>query len=427
MTRSPRRPLIVGFAALAILLGGFGAWASMASISGAIIASGRIEVDQNRQIIQHPSGGVVDEIAVDEGDLVAEGEVLIRLDDRELATELTIVEGQLFEIIARRARLEAERDDRDALDFDPLLTERPALTEELRDGQERLFAARRVSLENELDQLARRRDQIADQIVGVRAQRTALIEQLSLLREELSNLQSLRERGLAQASAVLTLQREEARLSGRDGELAAEISQAEGRITEIGIEILQRRSARREDAITQLRDLEFNERELTERRIALQRQLDRLLIRAPVSGRIYGLTVFARRAVIGAGDPLMYIVPQDRPLIIAAEVEPIHIDEIHVGQNVTLRLSAFDQRNTPELIGEVVLISADAFEDQTTRASYYRAEIRLGEGELDRLPDDVALVPGMPVESFIRTADRSPLAYLVKPLSDYFAKAFRES
>lgn len=427
MSFSARIPLIIGFVSLLILIGGFGAWAALANISGAIIATGQIEVDQNRQVIQHPTGGVVEEIVVSEGDTVEDGELLIRLDDRELRTELSIVEGQLFEIVARRARLEAERDDQDELIFADILIEEGERTQTLRDGQERLFAAREVSLANEIEQLARRREQISDQIAGIEAQRASLSDQLELIGQELESQQSLLDRGLAQSARVLGLQRETASLSGSVGELAASVAQAEGRITEIDIEILKLQSARREEAITQLRDLEFNERELTERRIALLRQLDRLDIRAPVSGRVYGLTVFAPRSVIASGDPLMFLVPQDRPLIIAAEVEPIHIDEIYVGQEVTIRLSAFDQRRTPELVGEVVLISADAFEDQTTRVNYYRAEIILREGELARLPDDMTLVPGMPVESFIRTEDRSPIAYLVRPLADYFSKAFRES
>jgi len=225
----------------------------------------------------------------------------------------------------------------------------------------------------------------------------------------------------------LNLQREEARLSGTVGELKAQRAQAEGRITEIDIEILKLGTQRREEAITRLRDLQFQELELAEQRRSLIERLSRLDIRAPVSGIVYGLQVFAKRSVIRPADPVLFLVPQDKPLVIMAQVEPIHIDEIFVNQDVTLRFSALDSRTTPELFGRVVQISADAFQDENTAFSYYRAEIELNEGEMTRLPDGTILIPGMPVEAYIQTADRTPLAYLIKPLADYFAKAFRES
>ncbi|MFQ6553613.1 HlyD family type I secretion periplasmic adaptor subunit [Aestuariibius insulae] len=426
-TWSASRPLTIGFIALIILVGGFGTWSVMAQISGAIIATGQIEVDQNRQVIQHPDGGVVQAITVDEGDRVEEGDLLIQLDPTLLQSELSIVENQLFEIMARRGRLQAERDDAEEIEFDPLLAEGGDQARELMEGQERLFEARRASTQKETQQLGKRRDQIADQIVGIEAQQIALTSQLGYIEKELTDQQSLLDRGLAQASRVLSLQREQASLSGRAGELAASKAQAEGRVTEIDIEILKLGTARREEAITTLRDLQYSELELLERRRSLREQLSRLDIRSPVAGIVYGLQVFARRSVIRPADPLLYVIPQDRPLVIAAQIEPNHIDQVFVGQDVVLRFSAFDQRRSPELNGQVVLVSADAFEDDRSQLTYYRAEIVLAEGEIAKLPSDMTLIPGMPVESFIRTDDRSPMAYLVKPLSDYFAKAFRES
>jgi len=425
-----RGPMILGVITLIILLGGFGYWAATTNISGAIIASGQIEVDQNRQIVQHPDGGVVADIMVDEGDTVVEGTPLIRLDDTLLKSELSIIEGQLFEMMARRARLDAERDLSQIITYEPELLERVKLDKEvsdLVDGQNRLFSARGDSIARESEQLGKRRDQIADQIIGIDAQQTALREQVALIEEELTDQQSLLDRGLAQASRVLSLRRERSRLSGTVGELTSQKAQAEGRITETDIEILKLETRRREEAITQLRDLGFRERELAEQRRALVERLSRLEIRAPVSGIVYGLQVFAPRSVIRPADPVLYIVPQDRPLVIAAKVEPIHIDKLYINQEVSLRFSSLDQRQTPELFGTVVQISADSFTDEANRFSYYRAEIVLSEGEMDRLPENTVLIPGMPVEAFIRTEDRTPLAYLVKPMADYFSKAFRES
>ncbi len=226
---------------------------------------------------------------------------------------------------------------------------------------------------------------------------------------------------------MLALQREDAQLRGRMGELAASKAQAEGRITELDLEILKLATTRREEAITRLRDLRVRELELTEKRNAAREKLARLDIRAPVSGVVYGLTVFGPQSVIRPAEPILYIVPQDRPLVIAGRLPPIHVDEVYPGQEAELRFPAFNARTTPDLKGRVAKLSADAFVDERTGLPYYRVEIVLDEGEMTKLGPDVALVPGMPVEAFMRTADRTPLAYLVKPFTDYFRKAFRES
>ncbi|WP_172300543.1 HlyD family type I secretion periplasmic adaptor subunit, partial [Pseudoruegeria sp. HB172150] len=407
-----------------------GGWAVFSELSGAVVATGKVEVDQNRQVVQHPDGGVVSEIDVDEGDEVEAGDVLLRLDPTLLRSELAIVESQLFELMARGSRLEAEREEAESVTFDDELTEiasnRPEVAE-LMEGQARLFEARNESMQREVEQLQKRRAQIETQITGIDAQQESLARQLELIRSELANQQSLFDRGLAPASTVLSLQREESNLTGDMGELTASRGEAQERITEIEIEILKLGTTRREDAITQLRDLGYRELELAEQRRSLLEQLSRLDIRAPASGIVYGMTVYTPNSVIRAADPLMYLIPQDRPLIIAVQVDPTDIDEVFVGQNVILRFSAFDSRTTPELDGRVIQLSADAFVEENTGKTYYRAEIQLPEEELAKLPEGLALIPGMPVQAFIRTVDRTPLAYLVKPLADYFAKAFRES
>ena len=425
---SALRPVLTGVLAIVVLVGGFGTWAMESQITGAIIAHGRIEVDQNRQVVQHPDGGVVAEILVKEGDTVTEGQMLVRLDAEQLQSEMAVVEGQLFEVLARRARFEAERDDNTVLAFDPLLRDSDnPIAPDLMEGQNRLFQAKIDSETQEKSQLARRREQIGNQIDGIDAQQVALGTQLDLITEELVNQQSLLDRGLAQASGVLALQRQQASLLGQSGELTASRAEAEGRQTELDIEILRLDTTRREEANTSLRDLQFNEIELSEKRRALITRLERLDIRAPVAGIVYGMAVFAPRSVIRPAEPVLYIVPQDRPLVIATQVQPGNIDSVFVGQDVAIRFSAFDQRQTPELFGKVVQVSADAFTDQNSSASYYRAEIQLNDGEMARLDPNLHLIPGMPVEAFISTDARSPMAYLLKPLSDYFTKAFRES
>lgn len=427
---SPRGALIVGFIAVFILLGGFGLWAVRSQIAGAIIASGQIQVDQNQQIVQHPDGGVVEEIFVEEGDLVQAGDLLIRLESRELRSDLAVVEGQLYEIMARRARYTAERDGTDEITYDPEIlaasATQPSVAEVI-DGQTRLFTARKLTLEKEVEQLQKRSGQIESQISGIAAQQTALNRQLELIGEELEDQQELLAKGLAQAPRVLSLQREQARLLGTVGELEAAKAEAEGRITEIEIAVLQLDVQRREEAITQLRNLQFQELELREQRTKLRERLSRLDITAPVSGVVLSKSVSIKRAVIRPAEPILTLVPQDRPLVISARVSPIHVDEVYAGQEVFVRFTALDTRNTPELIGRVVRVSPDAFVDEASGQSYYLSEIILLDGEMAKLPEGAVLVPGMPVESYLRTSDRTPMAYLVKPLADYFNRAFRES
>ena len=423
---SVQRHLTIGIIALLVLVGGFEGWAALSQISGAIVASGQIEVDQNRQVVQHPDGGVIAELLIEEGDVVTIVQPLLRLDPTLELSELSIIEDQLYELFARRGRLEAERDGTQDISFEPELIEAAqsdASIKELLEVQIRLFDARSASIANQVEQLSKRKAQIRNQIEGLRAQQEAINTQLNLLRRELSDQQQLLEKGLAQATRVLALERTESQLKGQAGDLAARKAEYEGRITEIDIEINALGTTRREEAISRLRDWQYRALELEERARALKEKLARMEIKAPV----YGMTVFSPRSVLRAADPVLYIIPQDRPLIIAARVEPINIDEIFVGQEVILRFSALDQRTTPELNGKVVQISADAFQDQTTQMSYYRAEIILSEGEQSKIPEGIALVPGMPVEAFVKTNDRTPIAYLIKPLSDYFVKAMRES
>ncbi len=421
---------MTGYLILVFLIGGFSIWAIKSQIAGAVVASGKIEVDRNRQVIQHETGGVVAEILVDDGDTVRAGDTVIRLDPLQLRSQLIIVEGQLFELMARRGRLEAERDKLDLISFDDEVIlaglANPDL-QELMDGQQNLFQARIDSVAQRTEQLNKQKDQIGSQILGIEAQETALSRQFDLITQELNDQQSLLDRGLTQSSRVLSLQREEAGLQGQIGQLAASKAEAQERITGIEIEILALASSAREEAITTLRDLRYRELELAEKRIALKAEIERLDITAPVSGVVYDLLIQTPRSVIRSAEPLMYLVPQDRPLIIAARARPTDVDEIVIGQAVNLRLSALDQRTTPELIGTIIQISADALDDPVTGQAYFRVEIALNPGEIDKLPSDTILLPGMPVEAFIRTGDRSPLAYLIKPMADYFARAFRES
>lgn len=424
-----RRPVLMGLAATLVLIAGFGLWATLTQISGAIVAPGRIEVERDHQIVQHPEGGVVESILVSEGQLVAAGQSLVRLDGAALVSERTIVEGQLSELAVRSARLVAERDATAVLIFPDDILDRAATSPETAaqlDGQARLFLARAATLAEQRDLLTRRIDQIQAQSTGIVAQSTALTTQLDLIELELAAQQGLLDKGLAQAGTVLALQRERARLEGQLGELAAALARSEGQVTEVEIQISSLTTRRREDATAELHQIGPTILELEERRRALSERIDRLDIRAPVAGIVLGLQVTTPRAVLRAAEPVLYVIPQDRPLVITTRISPIQIDEVAVGQPADLVFSAFSARDTPHLSGRVTRVSADALTEPQTGATYYTAEVQLDIGEVARLGDR-ALLPGMPVEVFLQTGQRTPLAYLVKPFTDYFGRAFRES
>jgi HlyD family secretion protein len=422
------RQISVGMLGLLVLVVGVGGWSVLTTIAGAVIAPGMLEVQSNRQVVQHPDGGIVGEIFVEDGDFVEAGETVMVLDDSILRSELAIIEGQYFELLARRGRLEAESEGRAEISFVEEVLDRAVTDARVFDmvqGQSSLFQARIETQEQQVNQLRERQTQIGELIAGREAQLVALNEQLDLIKLELADLQSLLDRGLAQASRVLALRREEAGLRGQIGELRASVAESRGRIAEIEIEILGLTTRLREEAITALRDLQASESELRERRLATLETLSRLEIRSPMSGFVLDRQVHAQRAVIRSAEPLMYIVPQDSPLVITSRVEVQHIDQVNMGQDANLRFSAFDARTTPEIWGVVTRISADAIMDENTGLTYYEAQILPKEGEIDRL-GDVELIPGMPVEAFIQTGSRSPLTFLTKPLTDYFTKAFRE-
>jgi HlyD family secretion protein len=419
---------MLGILALLLLIGGFGSWALTAEISGAIVTSGRIAVDRNRQVVQHPDGGVVTEILVRDGDTVEAGQVLIRLDPTALQSDADILRSQILVLEGRAARLMAERDGAQLLTFPAGLLAAGRVRRDVAEtiaGQRNLFATRSTARSREVEQLTRRKEQIANQISGVAAQSAALRRQLVLLRQELVAQQTLLASGLTQSSRVLALQRDEAGLLGQLGEFSASVAELQGRMTEIDLEILKQGNRTREDAITELRDLRSRQMEIAERDRAVRARMSRLDITAPVAGIVHDMQVFAQRSVIRAADPVLYLVPQDRPLVIITQVDPIHVDQVYPGQPVTLRLPAFDARITPELFGHIRRVSPDALTDPATGLTYYLAEVQPDAGEIARL-DGQVLLPGMPVEAYLRTGDRRVLAYLVKPMTDYFKRAFRE-
>jgi HlyD family secretion protein len=398
-----------------LLAGGLGGWAATAKLKGAVVSSGHLRVESQRQVVQHPDGGVVGEILVREGALVEAGEVLIRLDGTTLLSELAVMESQLFELMARRGRLVAEQTEQESITFDAELLVAAESNPEVRaliDGQQALFEARLRTMEREIEVMRERQDQIREQIAGSAAETAALTRQTELIEQELVGQRKLLAQGLAQASRVLALDREAARLEGQRGQMVAQTAQLKGQISEMEIELLRLGASRREEAVTTMRDLGFRELELKERRIALSEQLSRLDVRAPLGGVVLDMAVYALKSVVRPADPILYIVPSDSELVVDAQVDPIHIDSVRAGQEAVLNFSAFNTRTTPQLSGTVSKVSPDAFVDEATQRSYYRAEVLLKAGELPKL-EGQELIAGMPVEVFIQTGERTPFNYLV--------------
>lgn len=423
-----RLPLVIGLSAIVLLVGGLGVWGTATRIAGAVVARGSVTLESDRQVVQHPDGGVVGEILARNGDRVAAGDVLVRLDGTFLRTELVIVQRQLMEIYARRKRLEAERDDAEAPDYSDLPTYSllpPEAVAEQTAGQTSLFEARRTSIAQTARQFREQQAQIERQIEGYTAQRDSLDRQLALIAAELADVQNLFDRGLIESSRLLVLQREEAQLVGEIGRLNALVAEARARISGLEIEILRLSDTRRETAIAELRDLQYAEISVEERNISLTEQLARLDVRAPVDGTVFGSRVFAVQSVVQAAEPMMFLVPGEQPLRVSARIDPVDVDQVHAGQAVSLQFTSFNRRTMPEVPGEVLFVSPDVQTDEASGTTFYEAIIIPDPDAVAEL-DDLRLMPGMPVETFLRTDDRTPLSYLVQPLAVYFQRAFRE-
>lgn len=421
------RFLLSGALIVAVLVGGIGGWAALASISGAVIAPAMVVVESHRKNVQHLQGGIVGKIRVRDGDVVKSGDLLIRLDDTLVRANLGIVTSQLDELLARQARLEAERDGIDRLLFPEALTDRQSETDIARSiaGQTRLWSARREALAGQRAQLREKIGQLRQEIVGLAAQRDAKIEEIALIKDELNGLKALATRGLVPKTRLVALQRQAAQLTGDRGRFIAEIARAESSIGETEIQIIQLERDRRTEVVSELRDVQTKISELSERKIAAEDQLRRIDIRAPIGGYVHQLGFHTIGGVIPPGETILQIVPAKDILLIEARLDPADIDQVYVGQAATVRFPGFNQRTTPELVGRLQHISADIAKDARAEVEFYKVRVTLAEQELARLGQKT-LVPGMPAEIFLQTEQRTALSYLVKPLSDQFQKAFRE-
>ncbi len=424
---SIRRHIVIGVAVVAFLALGVGGWASTAEISGALIAQGSLVVDSNVKKVQHPSGGVVGEVRAHDGDHVKAGDILIRLDETVTRANLAIITKGLNELYARKARLGAERDGVDAVAVPKELADRagdPEVQEAIA-SERKLFELRRKARFGQKNQLQERIKQLQEQITGLTAQQDAKSKEMTIINQELQGVRDLWARNLVQISRLTSLEREEARLQGEHGQLIASAAEAKGKIVETELQILQVDQEFTSDVAKELRETDSKIGEYVERKVTAEDQLKRTELRAPQDGIVFQSTANTVGGVITAGDPVMLIVPEADTLLVEAKVEPRDIDQVQFGQPVVLRFSAFNMRTTPELNGTVVRVGADTSTDQRTGQSYYVVRISMPADELAKL-GEVKLTPGMPVEAFIQTGERTMLSYLVKPLQDQLKRAFRE-
>jgi membrane fusion protein, type I secretion system len=425
--KSIQQHRLFGLGLVVFLTFGIGGWAATTDIAGALIAPGSLVVGSHVKLVQHPTGGIVAELRVHDGDLVKEGDILARLDDTATRANLAIYTKGLDELTARKARLKAERDGRDSITFPPTLLARAKDpdVDDILVSERRLFDLRRTARLGEKAQLKQRIEQLQDEIGGQESQLAAKGEQITLIQRELAGVQALYAKKLVPITRLTQLQREKSRLDGERGQLIATTAQSKGKIAEIRLQIIQIDQNLSSEVGKELREIDAKVGEFVERKIAAEDQLKRIDIRAPQAGTVFQSTVHTIGGVIKAGDPIMTIVPEADKLEVEAKINPHNINEVQVGQTATLRFSSFNIRTTPEINGKVAQISADTSTDQRTGQSYYSVRISLPPQDLAKL-GNVKLLPGMPVEAFVQTGERTVISYLMKPIRDQIARAFTE-
>ena len=420
-----RGRLLLGLCAVIFGFFGFFGWSLIASLAGAVVTSGQVVVESDIKKVQHQQGGIVGAIAVKNGDRVNAGDLLIRLDDTLARTNLAQVVSQLMQLMGRRARLEAERDGRDILhlpeNFNTLGLDAPMIAK----GEQRLLSESRASREAQKSQLRERIGQYEREIEGLEAQANAKVKEHALIAIELKGVEDLYRKNLVPLTRQTALQREAARLTGESGSLLAGMAKSRGQISEINLQLLTLEQVARTDANKELREVEAQIAQLIERRIAAIDILNRIEIRAPHSGFVHEASVHTLGGVVAPGESIMLIVPDADKLSIEVRISPADIDQVRLGQKAVLRLSAFNQRITPEVTGKITRIAADLTKEPQTGMMYYTGRLAIDEGEFAKIKH-LALMPGMPVEAFIETDERTAFSYFTKPLSDAYHRAFRE-
>jgi HlyD family secretion protein len=419
--------MLIGLVMTFLLVGGVGVWAARTEIASAVIAQGIVVVETSVKKVQHPTGGVVGEIYVKNGDKVKAGDLLLRLDETVTRANLQVISKQLDELMGREARYKAERDSAPSIALPRAFQgrENEANVAEIISGERTLFESRRDSIEGQKAQLRERITQLKEEFQGITGQIEAKQREIELIGQEMSAMEELESKQLVPLQKRIALRRDAANLTGQLGALKASAAQTKGKVSEIELQILRIDQDFRSELMRELRDNQARQAEFSERRVAAEDQLKRVELRAPQSGIVHQMQVHTVGGVINPAEPAMLIVPENDRLVIDAKVAPHDIEQVLQAEKALIRFSAFNQRTTPELEGAVQRVSADLTHDQQTNESYFMVRLAIPEAELAKLGDK-RLVPGMPADVQIRTQYRTALSYLLKPLEDQISKAFRE-
>lgn len=420
------RPGWLGGISLLLLVGILGTWASLSVISGAVVATGQTAVQGKPKLVQSLDGGVVAEILVRDGDIVAAGDILMRLDPTLVEVNLDIAQTQLAAALALQARLVAEQAGLEAPVFDGFETHLGRLdTRPHEQGQRQIFAARAALRQGQQAQLAEALLQFDHQSDGLRGQIAALHEQIALLDQDLENMHSLTSKGLARQSQMSELQRAKAQLAGQLAGLKAELARLANARREARLTTLQAENSFMENVVTELREVTAQIDELTLQIVTRKAQLSRIDIPAPAAGIVHEMQVTTRGGVVPAGGAIASIVPLGEGMDFDLHIDPHAIDQVQLGQQASLMIASLDPQTTPRLKARVVSISPDVIEDKRSGQSFYRVGLALEPDELARL-GTVALMPGMPVEAYLETGERSVLSYLLHPVTSHLRRALRE-
>jgi HlyD family secretion protein len=427
--QSIQRYMVVGMIMFGFVTFGIGGWAATSQLSGAVIGQGVVVVDSSVKKVQHATGGIVGELRVREGDRVKAGDILIRLDETQTLANATIVTKSLDELLARQARLETERDGADQIVFPKVLLERTkdSNSEAGRAiaAENKLFDLRRQARSGQKAQLKERSAQLQEEIKGYLGQTEAKQKEVEFIHQELEGVRSLWQKNLVPITRLTSLERDTARLDGERSQLGGMMAQSKGKIAEIELQIIQIDQDLRTEVGKDLIETRSKLSEVAERKIAAVDLLNRIDIRAPQTGRVHELAVHTVGGVITPGEQIMLIVPDADALAVEVKISPRDIDQVYVAQTATMRFAAFNQKTTPEIDGEIGVVAADITQEQRTGASYYTARVLLKPEELAKL-GTAKLVPGMPVDVFIKTPGRTALSYLIKPLRDQAERALKE-
>lgn len=423
------RPIrYLGYFLIVLVFGVFGAWSVLAPLGSAALAPGTITVEGYRKTVQHLEGGIIKAIHVRDGDRVSKGQVLVELDDTSSRAQLETLRGQLFSALAREARLIAERDGKNAVNYpDTLVASADPRAKEAMYAQNQSFKVRKFSRNGEINILKEQRRELSTKIQGLRAQKISRHDLAASLKMDLDDFRAMLKEGYVEKQKVTELERRIAQAQGDEGDFTASIATAQTQIGETSLKMLQIEKELQREVADELSKVQTELSELREKTQWLEDTVTRTVITAPEAGMVLGLEVHTLGAVIAPGGHLLDIVPQQEKLVVEAQVSPLDIDRVHVGQSTEIRFSAFKSALTPKIDGRLVTLSADRLTDEKNQISYYLARVEVEKEGLEQLEKHgLVLLPGMPAEVLINTGDRTFLQYLMQPISNFFARSLIE-